>query len=456
MTVEPTSLPLGSGGLSVEAFVRPQPTAAEIGDVFVPVEPEGIDGIDIPVGEIEALILKLLLQQGARTGREIATQLQLPGRLVFDLLQGLKQQLYVAYKQSVGPHDYLYEIREAGATRAHMALQASTYCGSVPVGLQEYRSAMMRQAMRNVVPSLDDVRRAFADLTLSPTIVGQLGQAIASGRSLFLYGPPGNGKTSVAERMMKTLAGTSHAIWIPRALSVNGEVIRLFDPQVHQPLPIPETLRDGAIRVDRRWVRIARPVVVVGGELDFRHLELTRNAASGICEAPLQLKSNGGCLVVDDFGRQRIDPLELLNRWIVPLERGHDYLTLPNGRSICVPFEQLLVFSTNLRPESICDEAFLRRLKYKVEFPGPDAVQFRELFLQTADRLGLKASSEQVDYVLGRLASIGQPLRFSHVNDLLDQVRDFCRFMRLPAEVTSRTLDIALHNHFATIGRPQA
>lgn len=426
-------------------------TARGASDTFLPIEPESLNQIDVPVNDIENLILKQLFQQGPRTGREIAKQLQLPLRLTNDLLAELKRQLYVAYKQTAGLSDYLYELREAGYTRAHQVTQVSTYCGSVPIGLVEYRQSVLRQSLRSVEPTMDDMRRAFSDLTLSSRVLGQLGQALMSGRSLFLYGPPGNGKTSVAERMLGALKGADRTIWIPRALSVNSEVIRVFDPQVHTEVPVDAEVA-ASHQIDRRWIRVARPVVIVGGELTLEHLELTRNNVTGITEAPIQLKANCGSLVIDDFGRQKVTPIALLNRMIVPLERGVDFLNMSGGRTISIPFDAQMVFSTNLHPNELCDEAFLRRLKYKVEFPGPTPQQFSDLLERRATRAGFEVASDAASHALKRLAELNQPLRYSHVDDLVTQATDFCRFMRQPMIMSAKVVDISIHNHFATIG----
>ena len=298
---------------------------------------------------------------------------------------------------------------------------------------------------------MDDMRRAFSDLTLSSRVLGQLGQALMSGRSLFLYGPPGNGKTSVAERMLGALNGDDRTIWIPRALCVNSEIIRVFDPQVHHEVPVDAQIA-ATLPIDRRWIRVVRPVVIVGGELMLENLELTRNCVTGITEAPIQLKANCGSLVIDDFGRQKVSPIALLNRMIVPLERGVDYLSMPGGRTISIPFDAQMVFSTNLHPHELCDEAFLRRLKYKVEFPGPTPQQFGDLLVRRAERAGFEVAQDLASHALKRLAELNQPLRYSHADDLVSQAIDYCRFMRQPMSMTAKVVDIAIHNHFASIG----
>ena len=229
-------------------------------------------------------------------------------------------------------------------------------------------------------------------------MLDRLGPAVNSGRGLFLFGPSGNGKTSIAERIT---AAFGREIWIPRAIGVDGEIVRLFDPVNHEEAPLPQGagLLDHR-QIDKRWVRVRRPTIVAGGELSMSQLEVTINTSTGISEAPLQLKSNCGTLVIDDFGRQRMRIDELLNRWIVPLEKRQDFLSLPNGKKIMVPFDQLVVFSTNLEPRELVDEAFLRRIPYKIEVTDPSEEEFRRLFELLGDRLGVRYRREAVDYLI--------------------------------------------------------
>jgi predicted ATPase with chaperone activity len=368
---------------------------------------------------------------------------------VGDVLRGLKGQFLVNYKGQAPMGDFEYELTEDGQRKGRREVERCTYCGSAPVPLDEYVASVARQSVRKARPKLGQVAAALADLTLPPAIISQVGQAVYAGRSLFLYGKPGNGKSSIAER---TIRAMNHYIWIPRTITVTSEVIRLFDPRNHQeaPLDIGASQLLDPLQYDRRWVRIRRPCIMVGGELKLEQLEIASNSATGIIEAPVQLKSNCGALVVDDFGRQRCSTAELLNRWIVPLEQGHDYLHLPSGRQIQVPFDQLLVFSTNLEPKKLVDEAFLRRIPYKIEVSDPSPREFRELCKQWCGKLGLEYKDDAVDQLLAKhYTEAGRPLRYCQPRDLMLQVRAFCEFHDLPLVLSAKALDVAVRNYFA-------
>jgi predicted ATPase with chaperone activity len=291
----------------------------------------------------------------------------------------------------------------------------------------------------------------FADLIVGAELKNQIGQAIHGGQGFFLYAAAGNGKTSIAERVARAFG---EHIWIPRAVGIDGEVIRLYDPCKHVEVPL--TAADTSIdpaKIDRRWLRIRRPTIVAGGELTLEQLEVTVNKFTGISEAPLQLKSSCGILVIDDFGRQRMSTAELLNRWIVPLDRRHDYLNLPSGKTIQVPFDQLLVFSTNLHPKDLFDEAFLRRLPYKIEVPDPTEAEFRELLLFHGQRLDVEFNATAVEHLIdAHYRLTGRPFRACHARDLLIQIRNYCRFNKLPVGMTPYAFDVAVRNYFALLG----
>ncbi len=281
-------------------------------------------------------------------------------------------------------------------------------------------------------------------------MLDRLGPAINSGRGLFLFGAPGNGKTSIAERV--TSAFGEH-IWVPRAIGVDGEIMRLFDPMNHEAAPLKEhTGLLDSTKVDKRWIRIKRPTIVVGGELTMNNLEVNKNDATGISESPMQLKSNCGTLVIDDFGRQRMSTDELLNRWIVPLEKRYDFLNMGNGKKIQVPFDQLIVFSTNLEPKDLVDEAFLRRIPYKIEVIDPSENEFRKLFEIFCPKLGFEYNQEAIDYLIEKhYRAVNRPFRNCQPRDLLQQVLNHCYYQGCEAELTPEAFDFAVENYFAVM-----
>ena len=273
--------------------------------------------------------------------------------------------------------------------------------------------------------------------------------AIKAGRGLFLYGNSGNGKTSIAERISEAFGST---IWIPRSVAVEGDIIRIFDPRVHTELDDSTTAGEllDSQDIDRRWVRIRRPTIVAGGELTMDELELQLNPTSRVCEAPLQVKGNCGTLVIDDFGRQRMPIDELLNRWIIPLERRYDFLNTPSGKKVRFPFDLLMVFSTNLEPHDLVDGAFLRRIPYKVEISDPSETEFRQLFEAVSRSLNVPIDSETLDYLLQRhYRDADRPMRSCHPRDLLLQVQNYCQFHDAPLQATRPALDAAVQNYFA-------
>jgi len=425
-------------------------SAAEPAEVFVPVEPESLEEAGLTDSEVEALALKYLLARGDAIGRDIAEQVKLPFMLVDRLLRELKAQQLVVHRGSAPMNDFQYQLTDLGRERARRLSQYCTYFGSAPVTLDDYIRSVDVQSLTRQHPTADDLADAFSDLVLSPEMLDRLGPAINSGRGLFLFGPPGNGKTSIAERIT---ASFGREIWMPRAVTVDGEIIRLFDPVNHEEVPLGSSggLWDGR-KIDKRWVRVRRPTILAGGELTMSQLEVTINTATGICEAPLQLKSNCGTLVIDDFGRQRVQIDELLNRWIVPLENRYDFLNLPNGKKIRVPFDQLIIFSTNLEPRDLVDEAFLRRIPYKIEVIDPTEKQFRQLFELLAPQLGIQYRPETVDYLIeNHYQRTGRPLRFCHPRDLLMQVRNYCIYHNRPLELLPEYVDRAVENYFAVL-----
>lgn len=434
-----------------DAARTPQPAdPSETETSFLPIEPSSFREAQLTDSEVEALILKYLLARGDVAGRDIAEQVRLPFVLVDELLRTMKNDRLVVHKGAAPMNDYQYELTDLGRERAHRYALHCTYFGSAPVALKDYVASVHAQSLSTQQPTPEDLKRAFDGLLLSQRMLDRLGPAMNSGRGLFLYGAPGNGKTSIAERVTRAFG---RYIWIPRAIGVDGEIIRLFDPVNHEEVPLPAGTGVWDNRkIDRRWVRIRRPTIVAGGELTMSALEVTINTSTGISEAPLQLKSNCGTLVIDDFGRQRMSIVDLLNRWIVPLEMRYDFLNLPNGKKIQVPFDQLIIFSTNLEPRELVDEAFLRRIPYKIEVTDPTEEEFRELLKITAEKMGFEFRQGPVDYLIREhYRKVGRPFRFCQPRDLLLQVRNFCAYHKRPLELTNEFFDLAVENYFAVM-----
>ena len=422
-------------------------TAAE--DWF-PRTPDRLEESGLTAGEVERLILKYLLNKGAATGRAISQQVRLPYGIIDPLLKDLKFDQLLTFVCTAEMGDYEYAITDMGRERARRYIEECTYFGAAPVGLRDYLKAMEVQSISQQQVTEQDLKKAFSDLLISPELLESLGPAINSGRGMFLFGSPGNGKTSIAERITKCFGST---IWIPRAIGVDGDVIRLYDPGVHEEAPIEAT--DGLFDlsgVDPRWIRIVRPTVIAGGELTMEELEVCQNQQTKICEAPLQLKSNCGTLVIDDFGRQRMPVSELLNRWIVPLEKRYDFLSLPSGKKIQVPFDQLIIFSTNLEPRDLVDGAFLRRIPYKIQVPDPTEAEFREIIRRLSPRMGFQYDESAVDHLIEHhFRRAGRPFRGCQPRDLLQQVRNFCAYKQLPRRLTPNAFDFAVANYFSVL-----
>jgi predicted ATPase with chaperone activity len=417
------------------------------GGPFIPREPTTLAETELTQAVIESLILKFLYSYGSKSGVAIANQIKLPFKIVEEILHYLKHQMLIGHRSAAELGDFVYQVTETGVLRAQRLMEHCSYCGSAPVSLEEYCAAVRQQSLRGSEVEFSKIREVYNDMIIDTTTVAQIGQAVSAARCLLLYGPPGNGKTSVARRAIQAF---SEAIWIPRTITTGGEVIRLFDNNVHQEIPAPVSERHGMKAVDRRWVMIKRPSVVVGGELSFDHLEAKTNPVTGIVEAPIHLKSNCGCLVVDDFGRQRISTVELLNRWIVPLERGEDYLSLPNGRHIEVPFNQLLMFSTNLEPKVLCDEAFLRRIPYKIEMRNPTDSQFTSLLALRAEAHGFQITDDLTQHLITKhFREKNRILRFCFAEDLMQHCEEFCNFHKIPKKLTKELIDFAALTYFA-------
>jgi predicted ATPase with chaperone activity len=395
---------------------------------------------------IEDLIFKLLLSRGLMAGRQIADEICLPFRIVEQILLDLKKQLFIAYRSDSGINDFLYMLTEQGRTKAIIAVESSAYAGSAPVPYSEYLDSFESQSIQQENPGSKELQHAFHDLVLEPHIFETLGPAINSGRGVFLYGAPGNGKTSIAKRIHKCF---KDSIYIPKTLLIGGQLLKFYDPQWHETAK-PEN-NDKEIKYDRRWIKIGRPAVIVGGEMDLDSLEIKYNPITKISEAPLQMKANCGTFVVDDFGRQRIGPRDLLNRWILPLEKRIDFLTLPNGVKFQVPFDELLIFCTNIDPNEFLDEAFLRRIPYKVRLKDPSEKKFRHIMKFMAPRYHIEYDDAMVSFLIDQYFHGKRPFRNCHPRDILEQIVNASAYQRIQPKLTKKLVHLAARNYFVAV-----
>jgi hypothetical protein len=413
-----------------------------------PQEPGSLKDTGVRESTIEGLVMRFLLSCGEASGREIANQVKLPFRIVAKILEAVKSEHRVALKAGTETNDYVYVLTESGRLWARQTAVECTYYGACPVSLADYIASVRMQSIEGQAPNREDLKRSFADLLIDPSLFARLGPAISSGRGMFLFGYPGNGKTSIAERVTNAFG---QYVWIPSAIEIEGAVMRVYDPMLHE-IAQPKTsggLLDLSL-FDKRWVRIKRPTIVVGGELTMEMLEVQQNEKTHINEAPLQTKSNCGTLVIDDFGRQKMSIDKLLNRWIIPLEKRYDFLNLPGGKKIEVPFDQLVVFSTNLEPKDLVDDAFLRRIPYKIEIANPSEENFRKLFEIMCRVLKIPFNKDAVDYLIDvHYRPIDRPFRNCQPRDLLLQVKSYCQYNELPLELRNDYFDFAVENYFS-------
>lgn len=415
---------------------------------YRPRSPESLDETRLTQDEVERLALKYLLAKGTSSGRGICSQIKLPFTIVDPILKQLKSEQLLAYRGTAEMGDYEYVITDFGRERARRFAEECSYYGAAPVSLQDYLKAMAAQSIAEQVVTPEHLHKAFKDLIISREMLDQLGPAINSGRGMFLFGEPGNGKTSIAERITQCFGSS---IWIPRALGIDGDIIRLYDPGVHDAVEDAAAPTLFQTDVDQRWVHIVRPTVIAGGELTMRELEVTQNSQTKVCEAPLQLKSNCGTFVIDDFGRQTMPVTVLLNRWIVPLEKRYDFLNLPSGKKVQVPFDQLIIFSTNLEPKDLVDGAFLRRIPYKIQVPDPTEEEFHKIFQAIAPKMGFTYDRSAIDYLIMTHFRGVRPLRSCQPRDLMLQVKNFCTYRGTSRKITPEAFDFAVKNYFSVL-----
>jgi DNA polymerase III delta prime subunit len=422
---------------------------------WAPPAMRSVEDTGLNFGSLSDLAIKTIYFAGVMSGAKLAEAMCLPYTgVVNKILEFMRKEKWIEVRTSstINEAAYEYIISGKGSSKAQEVLQRSMYAGPCPVTLPQYVYAMKAQYKRPIVQR-EGLLQAFDGLVVDEDILGKIGPAMNSGKAIFMHGPPGNGKTTFATRAARHILGED--LWLPYAVDVDGQVIRIFDNVNHEVIGTVEELEQSAgtgVRRDPRWIKIKRPVIMVGGELTMAGLDLVYDPINKFYEAPFQMKANGGMFFIDDFGRQTMRPQDLLNRWIVPLESRIDFLTLNTGRKIEVPFNVLIIFSTNLPPADLVDEAFLRRIPYKIEVGDPTFDQYREIFKNTCQAKRIPYDEKGLAYLLQEwYLKRNRPLRSVHPRDILDQLLDIARYLNRPPQLTKELLDRAADAYFVDL-----
>ena len=421
-----------------------------------PRAPQSLEETGLRRPFIVDLVLKHLFALAEFTLHDVVERVKLPAPIIDQALEEIQRNQMVEVRGSTGfgRMSYRYVLTDRGKSRAQELFAISRYAGPAPVSLDAYCRMVEAQTVKHSLVKEKALRQAFSHLIVSDQLLSRLGPAVSSGRALFLYGPPGNGKTAVAETIARVMPDK---VFIPYAVLVDDDVIVLYDPVNH--VAVKQEDAEGEESelikpepVDTRWLEIERPVVMVGGELDLDMLDLEFNPISRFYQAPLQMKANNGIFIVDDFGRQQVDPQDLLNRWIVPLERHTDFLSLQSGMKFEIPFDQLVVFSTNLEPRNLVDEAFLRRIRYKILVDHPSQEEYEQIFRAVCSSNDIAYRQEMVDFLFENFyRRLGSPPNACHPRDLIDHIIDSAHYHRHQPELTEASLTAAWETYFVEL-----
>jgi hypothetical protein len=423
------------------------------GDVVAPTAPRRLADTGLSLVMMRDIMLKTVFRQNLETASEISRAVCLPLPVVQELIDIARDQKLVeamGNMHAAGGTEMVYQLSDTGKARALDALSQSEYYGAMPVPLAVYKEQTRRQSVRNLKLTRDMLLRSMGHLILPDGLLDNLGPAVASGRSILLYGPPGNGKSSVANGIRDALGDN---VYVPRAIEYAGQVITVFDPIVHtkaaEPAEDPNALRRTSNRYDQRYILCTRPTVMTGGELTLDMLDLNYNKTSRTYQASLQLKATGGVFIVDDLGRQSEPPQALINRWIVPMEAGYDILALQSGEKFEVPFDTLVIFSTNFHPNAMFDGAALRRIFFKIKIDGPTQEQFLKIFAMVARKKKMPLDEKSLVHLMrNRYPEINHVYANFHAPFLLDQMEAVCNYERIPLQMTPELIDRAWSNLF--------
>ncbi|MBW2451781.1 MAG: ATPase [Deltaproteobacteria bacterium] len=414
----------------------------------VPPAPETIEETGLNLHFIADLALKHIVSMGQFRIGDLAQKIGLSTAILDEAIELLRHEKLLEVRSATQfvKSTFNFVVTETGKRRANELMEICRYTGPAPVTLPDYQEMVEHQSIHNIMLDDDIVRDAFSEIVISENMLRKLGPAINSGAPMFVYGPPGNGKTTIAETIGRVLPET---IYIPHALYVGGQIISVFDPVNHMRAAHSEELDGDIIDIDQRWVKIRRPVIITGGELTLRMLDLEFNSIAKFYEAPLQMKANNGLFIIDDFGRQQMDPQTLLNRWIINLDRQIDFLSMHTGMKFEIPFDQLVIFSTNLEPKSLVDEAFLRRIRYKIKIDRPTENDFRKIFYRVCAMNGIPYKEEVVNHLIEHWYR-RHNLTFSacHPRDIIDHINDMARYFNQTPELTRESVDRACENYF--------